>query len=163
MVSPEFLLNRKEFQKISRRVIHAFNPKREAIPNAAELEKRITKGMRETGNWRAWGFLKGGGHQLAVLRAKEGERAFQVLLGWVKPKVRRIRPKRVKKWTAARAKWLIRRHERTIIRYRHELRKLGVKLKPYSARRIRRLEEEFLEDIGWTGESSEKDYRWKRR
>lgn len=169
MVSPEFELNRREFQQMSQRVIHAFNPKREFIPDAAELRRRIMKGMRETGKRRAWGFVRGGGPEIAVKRANEGERAFQILLGWIKPVKRRIRKVRpsVSKWLTRGYKHLIGEYEWSIIRVRHKLRETGLKLKPYSATRIRRLEEQFLEEIGWKEESNssseeKKKYWWQK-
>lgn len=141
-----------EFQRISQRVITRFNPKRELISTAQELRQRIEKGMRETGNRRASGFLIGRGPELAIEQAKKGVKSFQELLGWVKPKVRKIKLKPpVSKWLVVGYKRVITEHERTIIYYRHKLRELGVKLRPYSAAHIRRLEKEYLKEIGWPG------------
>jgi hypothetical protein len=58
-------------------------------------------------------------------------------------------------WLILGYKFLINEAEQMIIAYRHELRKLGVKLKPYSSWRIRHGEELFLKEIGWTEEQPE--------
>lgn len=152
----------REFQDISKRIIVAFYPKRERIPNAGELRKTITEGMRETGSYRSAGYLKGRGPELVFELAQEEKKWAQVLLGWIKPwqkPVLKVKPP-VREWRIVGVRRLIREFEQKIIHYRHELRKLGLKLKPYSAKRIRRLEQEFLSDIGW--KEQKKKYWWAK-
>lgn len=151
----------KEFQKISKRVIHRFNPERDYIRNARDLEKRILKGMRETGNYRALGYVKGKGPQLAVQLAAAGEKVYQRLLGWIRPKVRKIRPV-VKRWYIVGYRWLIGEAEQEIIWYRQKLRELGVRLRPFTGARIRFAEKRYMKRVARTT-SKKKSYWWKRR
>lgn len=78
------------------------------------------------------------------------------------------RPWRDVQWRILRYKELISEAEQMIVYYRHKIRELGKKLRPYSsgktvgpesAARIRRAEERFLEEIGW---KEEKTYWWKK-
>lgn len=164
-VSPDFLeMTRWQFQQASKRILSAINPRKDLIESPRALEKKIINHMEETGDRRLVGALRGRFSERVFLEASD-DKKLQILLGWVKPKKRRIvRAKpAVSKWLTVGYKRLIREHEQSIIYYRHKLRELGKKLKPYPVARIRRLEEEFLKEIGWhSGSSKAKDYWWKK-
>jgi hypothetical protein len=143
--------NPKEWQALCQRVILAFNPNKECIPTAFELRRRIKQGMSATGNMRAFGFLRGGGPELIFRDAIEGKLFAQKILGWIKPWEKRpfiVKPA-VKKWLAPGYRHLITSYEWSIVLTRQKLRELGVRLKPYSSLRIRKMEEQYLREIGW--------------
>lgn len=61
------------------------------------------------------------------------------------------KPPAVKEWHIAGLRMLINEYEWLIVYYRHKLRELGARLiEPYPSWRIRRLEEWYLSEIGWT-------------
>lgn len=160
-ISDYFKTNPLEFQKTSKRIIGAVNPNLENIPTAFELRRRAQRHMEETGSRRILGYLKGGGPEHLANLANEGKKWAQVLLGWIKPwqLVIKVKPA-LDKWAVRGYRQKISEHEWSIARTRIKLMELGLKLRPYSAANVRRLEMKLL---GFRLKNPEKkDYWWKR-
>lgn len=138
--------NPKEFQEISRRIITEVNPERESIPDARQLRAKIIQHVGKTKDRRPETFVEHGGPALVVKQAEKGKKWAQVLLGWIKPweKVKVRLPRAIMRWEVRGYREKIYEYELLIARTRIKLRELGVKLRPYSSKRIRELEEKLL-------------------